>query len=105
MLGSWETNTVEAGRALRLGWTLFADGSLAYDLVIDGVERLGSTGTWSLDGGSLREQWIRPDGSRGSGVGTVERVDDHTIHLTIIDNGDAAYNGIVRIYRRRPPVS
>ena len=94
-----------SGCGLRLGWTVFADGRLAYDYVLDGVAQLGSTGTWSLEGNTLREDWVRPDGSRGIGGGMVERIDEDTIRLTIVDNGNEAYRGLVRIYRRRPPVS
>ena len=90
---------------MRIGWTLHADGRLVYDVVVDGVERYGSTGTWSLDGGSLIEEWVRPDGSRGSGRGMIERIDAHTVKVTIIDNGTAADSGLVRIYRRRLPGS
>ena len=102
-VGAWETRTTEFGRDVRIIWTLWDDGRLAYDFVVDGVASRGSDGTWGYRDGIMREDWVRPDGSTGMGRGTVEKIDDNTLRLTIIDNGSAEYQGLSRIYKRLGP--
>lgn len=51
----------------------------------------------------MTERWNRPDGTSGMGRATVERIDDNTFRLTVIDNGADEYRGLVRVYRRLGP--
>lgn len=102
-LGTWETRNTEQGRDVRIIWTLKPDRSLDYEFEVDGDAFKGSSGTWDYRGGVMHERWSRPDGTAGMGRGRIERIDDDTIGLTIIDNGDPSYTGLVRIYRRRGP--
>lgn len=102
-VGEWSTRNVEFGRDVEIYWTLFADGRLAYRFVIDGVASEGSRGTWSVQGNRLEERWIRAGGETETGAGAIEWIDDNTLHLTIIDNGNPDYERKVRVYRRRGP--
>ena len=104
-VGAWETHNVEFSRTVRIVWTLWEDGRLLYHFGTgpDGALVPGSTGTWALSGDEMHERWNRADGTRDFGRGRVERIDDNTIRLTIIDNGHAEYKGLVRIYRRLGP--
>lgn len=101
LIGSWETHNIEFGRDVRIVWTVRGDSSLDYDFVVDGVASRGSSGTWDFRDGMLIENWSRPDGTTGAGRASIERIDDNSFRLTIIDNGNADYRGLVRIYRRR----
>lgn len=103
LVGVWETHNSEHGRDVRIVWTVRADSSLDYDFVVDGVGSRGSTGTWDFRDGTLYESWVRPDGSTGAGHAALERIDENTFRLTVIDNGDPGYRGLVRIYRRLGP--
>ncbi|MGE0701291.1 MAG: hypothetical protein AB7O57_19505 [Hyphomicrobiaceae bacterium] len=102
-VGAWETHNTEHGRDVRIVWTVRDDSSLDYDFVVDGVGFRGSTGTWDFRDGTLYETWVRPDGSTGSGTASIERIDDNTFRLTVIDNGADEYRGLVRVYRRLGP--
>lgn len=102
-IGVWETRNMEFGRDVRVFWTVRRDNSLDYDFVVDGEAFRGSTGTWDFRDGILYESWVRPDGSTGAGRAAIERIDDDTFKLTVIDNGAEEYRGLVRIYRRRAP--
>lgn len=102
-VGTWATRNVEFGRDVEIFWTLWKDGKLAYRFSIDGIPFDGSTGTWDFDGTFMRERWNRTDGSVGSGYGSVEWIDDDTIRLTIVDNGEPSYTGMSRVYRRTGP--
>lgn len=102
-VGTWTTRNIEFGRDVEIEWTLWRDGTLAYRFAVDGLAFDGSTGTWHYDGALMHEQWNRPDGSIGSGRGSVELIDDDTIRLTIVDNGDPTYAGMSRVYRRKGP--
>ena len=102
-IGVWETHNTEFGRDVRIVWTVRNDSSLDYDFVVDGEGFRGSTGTWDFRDGILLESWLRPDGSTGAGRAAIERIDDNTFKLTVIDNGTEEYRGLVRIYRRRAP--
>lgn len=101
-VGTWETRNIEFGRDVTIFFVMRDDGSLAYDFVVDGEARQGSTGTWEVRDGELHEGWRRPDGSTGRGRGAIEVIDESTFRLTIVDNGFAPYRGLVRIYRRKP---
>ena len=101
-IGAWESHNVEFGRDVRIVWTVRADSSLDYEFVVDGVSYRGSTGTWDFRDGTLLENWVRPDGTTGAGRASIERIDDNSFRLTVIDNGNADYRGLVRIYKRRP---
>lgn len=103
LIGVWETHNIEFGRDVRVTWTVRGDGSLDYDFVVDGGAFRGSTGTWDVGEGILTERWNRPDGTSGMGRATVERIDDNTFRLTVIDNGADEYRGLVRVYRRLGP--
>lgn len=103
LVGAWETRNVEHGRDVRIIFTVWPDGRLLYHFDLGAGLIKGSTGTWKLTGDTLFEDWQRPDGSRGAGRGKIEKIDAETLHLTIIDNGDPAYSGLVRIYRRLGP--
>lgn len=102
MIGAWEAQVTEFDRRIRIIWTLWEDGRLAYHFadMPDGPLVRGSVGAWRLTGYEIHESWERPDGSRGAGRGAVVRIDDNTVRLTIIDNGYPEYAGLVRIYRR-----
>ncbi len=100
LIGTWETVNLELGQSVRIIWTLWGDGRLLYHFDTAGGLVRGSTGTWTLEGDVVREEWVRPDGTRGAGRGTVEKLDEDTIRLTIIDNGHPEYKGISRVYRR-----
>jgi hypothetical protein len=101
-VGAWEADVTEFGRRLRITWTLWENGRLAYHFqeLPDGPIVRGSGGTWRLAGNEMHERWERPDGTSGAGRGTVERIDERTVRLTIVDNGHPEYTGLVRIYRR-----
>jgi hypothetical protein len=99
-VGAWETQNREFGRDVQVIWTVRSDGSLKYDFVIDGAPSRGSTGTWDFNDGMLIENWDRADGSTGSGRASIEKIDDQTFRLTVIDNGAPEYRGLVRTYRR-----
>jgi hypothetical protein len=101
LVGDWTTRNEEFGRTVEIIWTVSPDGSLAYQFIIDGVGGDKSSGTWSIEGDVLTERWIRAFGNIVTGTGRVERVDDNTLRLVIIDNGHPDYSGKVRIYRRR----
>ena len=104
MLGSWRAETLEFGHDIEIVWSLSGDGRLVYDLVrVDGVERQGSTGTWMLEDDVVTEHWVRPDGSTGVGRGRIEKIDEQSFWLTILDNGSPEYTGIRRLYRRIGP--
>jgi hypothetical protein len=100
LVGVWETRNNELGRDVQVIWTARSDGSLDYDFVIDGVTSRGSTGTWDFRDGILVEKWHRNDGSTAIGRGSIEKLDDNTFRLTVIDNGHPEYRGLQRIYRR-----
>ena len=102
-VGSWETRNIEFGREVTIIWTLWEDGRLAYDFVVDGVPSRGSTGTWEYRDGIMHEDWLRPDGSTGAGHGRVEKIDENTLRLTISDNGRTEYQGLSRVYKRLAP--
>lgn len=102
-IGSWEFHGQEFGRDVRIIWNLWGDGRLAYDFIVDGVPLAGSTGNWNFRDGVMYEHWLRPDGTTGDGRGSVERIDQNTLRLIIIDNGSDNYRGMSRIYRRRGP--
>lgn len=102
-VGAWETINIEFGQRVRIIWTLWDDGRLLYHFDTPGGLVRGSTGSWRLDGNVMHEDWHQPDGSRGAGRGSVEKIDESTIRLTIIDNGHPEYTGITRIYRRLGP--
>lgn len=101
-IGAWEAQLTEFDRNFRIIWTLWENGRLAYHFgdLPDGPLVRGSSGSWRVTGDELHEVWERPDGTRGAGRGKVERIDENTLRLTIIDNGIPAYTGLVRIYRR-----
>lgn len=101
LIGVWETRNVEFGHVVEIVWTLYDDGRLAYDFVVDGRPQPGSGGTWDYRDGVVVERWPRPDGSTGTGRGALERLDIDTMRLTIIDNGIDVYRGLARVYRRR----
>ncbi len=101
--GTWETRNVEFGQDVTIIWTLWGSGRLAYSFVVDGVASDGSAGHWTVANGVMIERWLRRDGTEALGRGSVEKIDDNTIRLTIIDNGGAAYRGLSRVYRRRAP--
>lgn len=105
--GEWVTRNEEQGRDVEVFWTVRADGTLGYRFVIDGIASLGNPGTWTLEGDTLTEVWQRPFGGTGRGIAKLERIDDNTMRLIIIDNGHPDYAGKIRIYRRRggPQVS
>lgn len=100
-IGVWESKGVEFGRDIQIFWTVRNDGSLDYDFVVDGAAFRGSTGTWDFRDGTLYESWVRADGTTGSGRAAIERIDDNTFRLTVIDNGAPEYQGLVRIYKRK----
>lgn len=100
LVGVWETRNNELGRDVQVIWTARSDGSLDYDFVIDGVTSRGSTGTWEFNDGVLVENWQRNDGSTATGRASIEKIDDNTFRLTVIDNGHPEYRGLQRIYRR-----
>ena len=102
-VGLWETRNYEHGRDVRIFWRLHENGTLDYEFEVDGVPVSGSKGTWEFRDGVMHEFWDRPDSSKGQGRGTVEKLDDNTISLRILDNGDPDYTGIVRVYRRIGP--
>lgn len=102
-VGAWETRNREFGRDVRIVWRLWPDGRLDYDFEVDGIRSRGATGRWEWRDGVMHEDWHRPDGSTGQGRGSVERIDDNTIRLTIIDNGAPEYRGKARVYRRLGP--
>ena len=102
-VGEWSTRNVEFGRDVEIFWTLFADGRLAYRFVVDGVSSEGSRGTWTVEGNRLEERWIIADGRTETGTGMIEWIDDNTLRVTIVDNGNPDYERNVRIYRRRGP--
>jgi hypothetical protein len=102
-LGSWRTENFEFGNNVEIIWSLFRDGRLAYEFNVNGIWSRGSDGTWVFEGDVMTEHWIREDGSRGLGRGKVEKIDDNTISLTILDNGHEPYRGMVRISRRIGP--
>ena len=102
-VGAWTTRNVEFGRDVEIVWTLWRDGTLAYRFAVDGIPFEGSRGTWVYDGTLMHEQWDRPDGTVGAGRGSVEWIDNDTIRLTIVDNGDPTYRGMSRVYRRTGP--
>lgn len=106
-VGTWETRNIEDGRDVTIRWILKDDGSLAYEFVVDGVWFPGSSGRWTYGDGTMTEEWHRPDGLIERGTGAIEKIDDATIRLRILDNGDPSYEGRVRIYRRigRPQIS
>lgn len=102
-VGLWETRNVEHGRDVRILWQLHENGSLNYVFEVDGVPFEGSKGTWEFRDGIMQENWDRPDGSKGQGRGSVEKIDENTISLRILDNGSPEYTGLVRTYRRLGP--
>jgi hypothetical protein len=102
-IGVWESDGVEFGHTVHITWTVRSDSSLDYDFIVDGVAFRGSTGTWDFRDGTLYENWARPDGSTGAGRASIERIDDDSFRLTVIDNGHEEYRGLVRIYKRRAP--
>ncbi|MBS0243716.1 MAG: hypothetical protein JSS20_16185, partial [Proteobacteria bacterium] len=99
-VGAWQTRNVEFGKDVEVIWTVRADGTLDYQFSIDGIAYRGSSGTWDFRDGTLHEHWNRPDGSTGDGRASIERIDDNTFKLTVIDNGHSEYRGIARIYHR-----
>lgn len=101
-VGAWEAQVEEFDKRYRIIWTLWEDGRLIYHFgeLPYGPLLRGSSGAWRVDRDEVHEVWERPDGSRGAGYGRVEKVDENTIRLTIIDNGDPRYTGLVRVYRR-----
>ncbi len=101
-VGAWAAHVTEFERRIRIVWTLWEGGRLAYHFadLPDGPLVRGSVGTWRVVGNEMHESWERPDGSRGAGHGNVVRIDDNTLRLIIIDNGYPEYAGLVRIYRR-----
>ncbi|CAN0433275.1 unnamed protein product, partial [Phaeothamnion confervicola] len=101
LVGEWVSRNVEFGRDVEIFWTLWPEGRLHYRFIVDGVAIEGSRGTWTTDGTIVTENWLKPDGGTGVGRGRVERIDDDTLRLSIIDNGNANYQGMVRVYRRR----
>lgn len=107
LVGEWYTRNFEQNRDLKIFWTVRGDGTLSYMFVTDGIAAEGSQGTWTLEGNRLTERWHRPAGLIGTGTATLERIDDNTMRLTIIDNGHPDYAGKIRVYRRRtgPQVS
>lgn len=98
--GEWYTSNVERSQTVEIYWSVFRDGRLSYQFVINGASADGSKGTWTLDGDHLTEHWQRPFGLTGIGTAKVEAIDVNTMRLTIIDNGHPEYAGLVRIYRR-----
>ena len=102
-VGVWETRNREFGRDVQVFWTVRSDSGLDYDFVIDGVPSRGSAGTWDFRDGVLIENWRRANGSTGSGRASIEKIDDDRFRLTVIDNGDPQYRGLVRTYRRLGP--
>lgn len=102
-VGVWESRNIEFDRDVEIIWTVRNNSTLDYDFIIDGTPYRGSSGTWDFRDGTLYESWLRPDGSTGNGQAAIERIDDNTFRLTVIDNGAAQYRGLVRIYKRRAP--
>jgi hypothetical protein len=102
-VGTWETRNIEDGRDVTIRWILKDDGSLAYEFIVDGVWFPGSSGRWAYGDGTMTEEWNRPDGRMERGRGSIEKIDDATIRLRILDNGDPTYQGRVRVYRRIGP--
>lgn len=101
LVGEWVSRSTEFGREVEIFWTLWPDGKLHYRFIVDGVASEGSRGTWTIEGTIVTENWIRPNGETETGRGTIEWIDDNTLRLSIIDNGNADYQGMVRVYRRR----
>ena len=102
-VSAWETRNVEFGREVRIVWRLWENGRLDYDFWVDGAVLPGSSGTWDWRDGIMHERWERADGRVDLGTGRIERIDDNTLRLTIVDNGDPSYTGKIRIYRRIGP--
>lgn len=102
-VGEWTTRNLEFGQDVEIIWTLWRDGTLAYRFTVDGVASAGSPGTWHFDGKIMHEHWDRHDGSKGLGRGFVAWIDENTLRLTVVDNGDPRYQGLSRVYRRTPP--
>ncbi|MEZ5852073.1 MAG: hypothetical protein R3D68_15645 [Hyphomicrobiaceae bacterium] len=102
LVGVWETRNVEEGRDVGIAWIVKPDRTVDYEFNVDGTVFPGSTGTWEIDAaGILTEHWHRGNGVIESGRAQLALRDAHTLKLTILDNGNAAYTGKVRIYRRR----
>lgn len=101
MFGEWSTRNIEFGQDVEILWTLWPDSRLAYRFIIDGMVVEGSRGTWEIEAPTVIERWVRPNGETGVGRGTIEKIDDNTLRLTIGENGDPNYRGVVRVYRRR----
>lgn len=102
-IGTWETRNYEHGRDVRILWLLRPDGTLDYEFQVDGIWSRGSSGTWEFRDGVMHEEWHRAEGRRDRGRGSVEKLDENTIKLTIIDNGNPEYTGLMRVYRRLGP--
>lgn len=100
-VGEWSTRNLEFGRDVEIFWTLYRDGTLAYRFIVDGIEGSGDGGTWEFLGTTMEERWRRPNGTEGLGRSTIEKIDEDTIRLIILDNGFDQYRGLQRIYRRR----
>lgn len=96
LIGDWVANVNEFGTSKTIYFTMYADFTSEYSFVIgDGISF--GAGGWAYENGILYESWSY--GRKGKGrITWVDR--DHFI-ITIINNGDPAYQGLKRHYFRR----
>lgn len=96
VIGVWRSVVTEQGQTFQIDVAYSREGTTAY-LVRDTQGRtLTLNGGWSYSNGILYEQLSDGTKARGS----IEWIDRDTIIVTIIDNGDPAYRGVKRQYKR-----
>ena len=96
LVGAWRANVSEAGNNVEINYTFGADGTTDIFLRDAQGRTVRDHGTWRYSNGVLYERFSKGRGGRGS----IKWLDRNTFELTIIDNGNPAYRGLKRRYRR-----
>lgn len=97
LVGTWESDVVEQRVKTHITYTINDDGTTKMLFKTSDGRTGNDHGTWRFSKGILYEKYS--DGR--SGKGALKMINDDTFQITILDNGDAAYKGVKRVYRRR----
>jgi hypothetical protein len=94
-VGTWKANVVELSVPGEIVWHIRPDGTTGYTFsTATGTTTLD--GTWTYANGIIYERNSEGESASGS----IRWLDRDSFVITIKDNGDPAYRGITRLYRR-----
>jgi len=96
IVGNWQTTLFDSGALYTIDWIVRGDNT-AESIISSGGRQFRVSSTWSISNGILSERF--EDGS--SGVASIGFNQYGQLVVRVIDNGNPAQEGQVRVYTRK----